>query len=442
MPIINLKFFNTTKPTIEKKFVIHSEHLKDHASNIAERLINANNISDFKFNFLLKKLDKAQQKHIALIDNHIKIFKKKLTDLNNSLKNTTSESKSEIEDIELVINELEKERKKISHEKTLQLKRAADIKRENLEARHPGKIHYDEPITPFIPMTYDEALIILDENTWINRNHQKTRSAEMKENMKPLFDILEKCDAELIKQPSQSKGKLKSVSMYSKKTEGGICWGQRLESIIQKSQGKTLDASMRFGNQIKASSLNKIIKKQMKFEKQRNKLELELAKTVNKYQPLKWYYEHGNPQHAGKVNLLQKKIQKLLEKIEKLDTGETYLTKHNFIKIAQTRHELKKEEDAETFVSSFIGDITANKAQHQKVYKTITLEMKEKGHAVSIFLEKEGGKETFTFSDPNYNRSVRIDDKQKFEDFLLKHFLNLGLNSVRVTDFIYKNEQS
>ncbi|ASX25908.1 hypothetical protein [Candidatus Williamhamiltonella defendens] len=76
MPIINLKFFNTTKPTIEKKFVIDSEHLKDKASNIAGRLINANNISDSKFNLLLKKLDKAQQKHIALIDNHIKFLKK------------------------------------------------------------------------------------------------------------------------------------------------------------------------------------------------------------------------------------------------------------------------------------------------------------------------------------------------------------------------------
>jgi len=326
--------------------------------------------------------------------------------------------------------------------KTLKLKRAADIKRENLEARHPGKIHYDEPITPFIPMTYDEALEILEENTWINRNHQKTQSTAEKENMKPLFDILEKCDAELIKQPSQIKGKLFSVSMYSKKTDDGICWGHRLESIIQKSQGKNLDSSMRFGNQIKASSLNKIIKNHMEYGKQRDKLELEFTKIDNKYQPLKWSYEHGNPQHAGKVKVLQKKIQKLLEKIEKLETGETYLTKHNFIKIAQTRHELKKEQDAETFVSSFIGDMTANKAQHQKVYKTLALKMKEDGHAVSIFIENEGGKETFTFSDPNYNRSVRIDDKQKFEDFLLKHFLNLGLDAVRVTDFIYKNKQS
>ncbi|ATW34309.1 hypothetical protein [Candidatus Williamhamiltonella defendens] len=451
MPIINLKFFNTTKPTIEKKFVIHSEHLKDQASNIAERLINANNISDFKFNFLLKKLDKAQQKNIALIDNHIKFFKKKLTDLHNSLKTTTSESKSEIEDIELVINELEKEREKISHEKTLQLKRAADIKRENLEARHPGKIHYDEPITPFILMTYDEALEILDENTWINRNHQKTQSAEMKEDMKPLFDILETCDAELIKQPSQRKGKLKSVSRYSKKTAGGICWGHMMEGIIQKSQGKTLDSSMRFGNQIKASSLNKIIKKQMKFEKQRNKLDLELAKIVNKYQPLKWYYEHGNPQHAGKVNLLQKKIQKLQEKIDKLDTGETYLTKHNFIKIGETKRELspediQSEEAVETFVSSFIGDMTANKEEHQKVYKTIgATDGKLGGHAMSILIEKQGGKEIFTFSDPNHNRSVRIDDKQKFEIFLRKNFSEtffVQLKEVTVTDFIYKDEQS
>jgi len=89
--------------------------------------------------------------------------------------------------------------------------------------------------------------------------------------------------------------------------------------------------------------------------------------------------------------------------------------------------------------------MTASKAQHQKVYKTITLEMEKGCHGVSIFLEKEGVKETFTFSDPNYNRSVRIDDKQKFEDFVHQKALEayfVKLNKVTVTDFIYKDEQS
>jgi len=296
-------------------------------------------------------------------------------------------------------------------------------------------------------MTYDEALIILDENTWINRNHQKTQSAEMKKNMKPLFDILEKCDAELIKQPSQSKGKLNSVRMFSEKIPG-FCWGYTMEGIIQDSQGKTLDASMRFGNQIKASALNKIIKNQTEYGKQYDKLSLKLTKTKNKYQEAKRYYEHGNPQIASEVNVLQKRIQKLKEKIDKLQTGETYLTKHNFIKIGGTTRKLRLENKKaiETFVSSFIGDMTANKEQHQKVYKTIgATDGKLGGHAMSILIEKQGGKEIFTFSDPNNNRSVRIDDKQKFEDFLLKHFLEtffVKLNKMTVTDFIYKDEQS
>ncbi|CED78808.1 Protein of unknown function [Candidatus Hamiltonella defensa (Bemisia tabaci)] len=345
-----------------------------------------------------------------------------------------------------MINELEENKSIVSNQKILQLKRAADIKRENLEARHPGKIHYDEPITPFIHTTYNEALKILEENTWINRNHQKTQSTATKEKMKLAFDVLETCDAEqLIKQPSQAKGKLRSVLRYSQKTSGGSCWGHMIEGIIQKSQGKNLDSSMRFGNQIKASSLNKIINNQMEYEKQFQKNLKQIQKTLKKYRSIKLDYDNGMTQYACDIKLLVEKLNKLREKIIKIISGETHLTKHNFIKIAETRHELKKEEDAETFVSSFIGDMTASKAQHQKVYKTITLEMEKGCHGVSIFLEKEGVKETFTFSDPNYNRSVRIDDKQKFEDFLLKHFLEayfVKLNKVTVTDFIYKDEQS
>ncbi|BGI52390.1 MAG: hypothetical protein HamCj_07430 [Candidatus Hamiltonella defensa (Ceratovacuna japonica)] len=449
MPRINKMFSNTEKLTTQEELKIHYKFLKNQKSNIANKLINANNISDLKFNFLLKKFNVVQQKQIRLIDNRIKLLQKDLADLKNPLKTTTSET--EIKNTESIINILEKKRKKISDEKTLKLKRAADIKRENLEARHPGKIHYDEPITPFIPMTYDKALKILDENTWINRNHQKTQSTETKEKMKSAFDVLETCDAEqLIKQPSQSKGKLRSVLRYSQKTLSGCCWGHMIEGIIQKSQGKNLDSSMRFGNQIKASSLNKIIKNQMEHEKQYEKILKQYTKTFSKYQSLKLDYDKGMTQHVSELNVLAEKINKLAEKIRSAATGEIYLTKHDFIKIAQNTRELENKKDkkaVETFVSSFIGDMTANKEQHQKVYKTIALNNKKGfAHAVSIFLEKQGKTETFTFSDPNYNRLVCIDDKQKFENFLRKNFSEkyfMKLKEVIVTDFIYKlDEQS
>jgi len=76
MPTINPQFPNTTKLILEQKFSINCKNLENKASNIVNKLINANNISDFKFNLLLKKLDKAQQENIALIDNQNKILKK------------------------------------------------------------------------------------------------------------------------------------------------------------------------------------------------------------------------------------------------------------------------------------------------------------------------------------------------------------------------------
>ncbi|WP_148121452.1 hypothetical protein [Candidatus Williamhamiltonella defendens] len=110
MPRINKMFSNTEKLTTQEELKIHYKFLKTQKSNIANKIINANNISDLKFNFLLKKFNVVQQKQIRLIDNRIKLLQKDLADLKNPLKTTTSET--EIKNTESIINILEKKEKK------------------------------------------------------------------------------------------------------------------------------------------------------------------------------------------------------------------------------------------------------------------------------------------------------------------------------------------
>lgn len=448
---------NSEKFIIDENFKTNLEKLKTQESNIKEKLINVLNsnskIKNLRINFQRKmnhmKLHQVEKKHIYLVNKRIQFLNKKLADLNHLLEtrkieNNPSIKKLKIEEIKDEITLLEMEKKTILNDHKLKLKEiqtAQNLKRNNLNAQHPGKIFYDEPITPFIPMTYSEATRLLNENKLINQNQNewknknKSLNKEIRDCIKNTSDVAEKYGAKSIKQLNQFKGKLKSVLNFSEKILG-VCWAYTMENMIQISQGKTLYSTMRVGNKIRISGLNKLFQNQSEYVKK-------IEKLIKKRNDL---LELGSK--VGFTDELSKRTKKLYEKIVKINTGEEYLTRHNFIKNHRVSHKLedmKDEKSREKSVLSLINSITANQNEHQKVYKTIGLQNNLFGHIMCIVLEKQGKTETFTFSDANYNRSHIFNDKQKFESFLRGMFLQkdyLLWNEVIVTDFIYKNEQS
>lgn len=328
-----------------------------------------------------------------------------------------------------------------------------EIKRDFLDISHPGKISYDEPILPFLRMSDSEREYMKGniawrdyiknypeawkQNEYNNTDHFANIETEEKKHIKKamneISDLAKEYGAICIKQPNQTKGRILSFRKLNIH-DSGICFGYTLENILQNSQGKTLNSSMREGKKIKASGINKIIKSQTDF--------------LEEYANLMEKRELVISTLEGKDDDLYNELIKDVEdQLYYLRTGKTNLTQHNFTKINDITYKLENitnRNAREASVLPLINSMTANHNENQKVYKTIFLTNSLESHLISIIVEKQGNTEKFTFSDPNHNRAHIFNDKQNFEGFLREMFLKKDFvedNEVSVTDFIAKFEQ-